>query len=58
LLVLIEDELLMEMPTSPKHEVCPQPAKFSVADPDFVEEIVVKPNPFAVLGQLKKGRVD
>jgi uncharacterized protein len=53
LLALIEDELLMEMPTSPKHDVCPQPVKLSVADLDFVEESEVKPNPFAVLEQLK-----
>jgi uncharacterized metal-binding protein YceD (DUF177 family) len=34
--------------------VCPEPVKLSVADPDFVEESREKPNPFAVLEQLKK----
>jgi len=51
---LVEDELLMGLPVSPKHETCPENVKFHVADPDFVEESLVKPNPFAVLEQLKK----
>ena len=54
LLELMEDELLMALPVVPKHEVCPVPVKLQVADPDFVDEPVEKPNPFAVLGQLKK----
>jgi uncharacterized protein len=54
LLELIEDELLMALPAVPKHDVCPEPVKLSVADPDFVEESSEKPNPFAVLEQLKK----
>jgi uncharacterized protein len=54
LLELMEDELLMALPVVPKHEVCPLPVKLQVADPDFVDEPVDKPNPFAVLGQLKK----
>lgn len=54
LLELIEDELLMALPPAPKHDTCPQAVKLQVADADFVEDPVEKPNPFAVLGQLKK----
>jgi uncharacterized protein len=51
---LIEDELLMTLPVVPKHDVCPVPIKLQVADADFVDEPTEKPNPFAVLEQLKK----
>lgn len=54
LLDLIEDELLMSLPVVPKHEVCPVAVKLQVADADFVDEPVEKPNPFALLEQLKK----
>jgi uncharacterized protein len=54
LLELVEDELLMALPVVPKHDVCPGAVKLQVADPDFVEEEQEKPNPFAVLEQLKK----
>jgi uncharacterized protein len=54
LLELVEDELLMALPVVPKHDVCPDAVKLQVADPDFVEEAAEKPNPFAILGQLKK----
>ncbi len=54
LLELVEDELLMALPVVPKHEVCPGAVKLQVADPDFAEEVQEKPNPFAVLEQLKK----
>ncbi|MEI7514876.1 MAG: DUF177 domain-containing protein [Betaproteobacteria bacterium] len=52
LLALVEDELLMALPPSPKHQQCPHRVKLAVADKDFVvtDEVV---NPFAVLGQLK-----
>ena len=52
---LVEDEILMSLPSTPKHEVCPVPVKLQVADPDFVEPEAQRVNPFAVLGQLKKG---
>lgn len=55
LLELIEDELLMSMPPAPKHITCPQPVKLQAADADFVDAPQDKPNPFAVLEQLKKG---
>jgi uncharacterized protein len=54
LLELVEDELLMALPVVPKHDVCPEPVRLQVADPDFVEAAVEKPNPFAVLEQLKR----
>ena len=54
LLELIEDELLMALPFVPKHEMCPGAVKLQATDPDFLEELAEKPNPFAVLEQLKK----
>jgi uncharacterized protein len=58
LLELMEDELLMEMPTAPKHQVCPKPVKMQAVDPDFREDLAEKPNPFAALAQLKKGLLE
>jgi uncharacterized protein len=54
LLELVEDELLMALPVVPTHDVCPQPVKLQVADKDFEATTEEKPNPFAVLEQLKK----
>lgn len=54
LLELIEDELLMATPLVAKHATCPTPVKLQAADPDFAEPAEEKPNPFAVLQQLKK----
>lgn len=50
---LIEDELLMEIPVTPRHEECPEPARLSAVDPDFDAAEAAKPNPFAVLGALR-----
>jgi len=55
LLGLIEDELLMEVPVVPRHEVCPRPVALSAADPDF-EEPAPAENPFAALKVLKGGK--
>ncbi|MFM6991872.1 MAG: YceD family protein [Rhodoferax sp.] len=52
LLELVEDELLMALPASPKHDVCPRAVKLRVADADF-QEAEDKPNPFAALVGLK-----
>jgi uncharacterized protein len=56
LLALLEDELLMALPLVPMHEQCP--ASLSHASPSLKEqdeyEPAEKPNPFAVLAQLKK----
>ncbi|HET8749024.1 MAG TPA: YceD family protein [Ramlibacter sp.] len=56
LLELVEDELLMELPVAPRHDVCPGPVKMSVSDPDFDAAAAEKDNPFAVLGRLKPGK--
>lgn len=53
---LIEDELLMELPVVPRHEVCPAPVKLAVQDADFDAAQTGKPNPFAVLAGLKGGK--
>ncbi|MBT2323211.1 DUF177 domain-containing protein [Variovorax paradoxus] len=50
---LIEDELLMEIPATPRHERCPDPVQLSAADPDFEAAEAARPNPFAVLGALR-----
>lgn len=51
---LVEDELLMALPVAPKHDICPEPVTLQVADADFVDDPAGKPNPFAMLQQLKK----
>lgn len=51
---LIEDELLMEMPVAPRHEVCPQDLPMSAQDADFEAAEAARPNPFEALAQLKK----
>ena len=52
LAALMEDEVLMDLPVVPRHEICPVPVKLAAVDADF-EEIAPKPNPFAVLAGLK-----
>ena len=56
LLELIEDELLMELPLVPMHEICPAGAVAGLTDPVQEAEpgMTEKPNPFAVLAKLKK----
>ncbi|WP_225784053.1 DUF177 domain-containing protein [Xenophilus sp. Marseille-Q4582] len=51
---LVEDELLMEMPVAPRHEVCPEAVPMSVQDADFDAAEAERPKPFAALAQLKK----
>ena len=53
---LVEDELLMELPLTPAHEICPKRPSFSAADADFEEVQPAKPNPFAALAGLKPGK--
>lgn len=53
---LVEDELLMELPVAPRHEVCPEPVKMSAADAEFEAAMAEKEHPFAVLGRLKRGK--
>lgn len=54
LLELVEDELLMAAPLVPMHAVCPEPVVLQTADAQFVDVPQDKPNPFAMLQQLKK----
>jgi uncharacterized protein len=56
LVELVEDELLMEVPVAPMHEVCPEPVKMSAIDPDFEAARPEKEHPFAVLGRLRTGK--
>jgi uncharacterized protein len=53
LLAVLEDELLMALPLVPMHDECPVAPVLRVGD-DEVGEADAKPNPFAVLGKLKK----
>jgi uncharacterized protein len=53
---LVEDELLMEVPVAPFHEVCPVPVKMSTADPDFEQGTESREHPFAALSRLKTGK--
>ena len=52
---LLEDELLLELPLVPKHDVCPGKVKLASTDEDFKAALTQKPNAFAALGSLKKG---
>jgi uncharacterized protein len=56
LLELVEDELLMEVPVAPRHEVCPEPVKMSAIDAGFETAEAEKEHPFALLGRLKPGK--
>jgi uncharacterized protein len=53
LVELVEDELLMQLPLAPRHEVCPTPVKLAVSDEQFDRASAERENPFAVLGKLK-----
>lgn len=55
---LLEDELLMEIPVTPRHEVCPQAPSLSAVDADFEASEEAKPNPFAVLGTLRARKLE
>jgi uncharacterized protein len=56
LMELLEDELLMELPLVPRHDVCPEPVRLSAADPDFEHAAGTGKHPFALLGKLKVGK--
>ena len=53
LVELVEDELLMELPLAPRHEICPEPVKLAVADAELEGSSSRRENPFAMLGKLK-----
>jgi uncharacterized protein len=44
---MIEDEALLALPLSPKHDVCPDPSDFAAAKSGKAD------SPFAVLKNLK-----
>lgn len=50
---LVEDELILLLPFAPMHEVCPD-NPYHLEMVEEIEETPQKPNPFAVLAQLKK----
>lgn len=52
---LVEDELILELPLVPRHEVCPEPLPMPTPDPPEAQA-EVKPNPFAQLAVLKRGK--
>lgn len=52
---LIEDELVLALPLVPHHEVCPGQSAAGAA-PEFGEAVAGKPNPFAVLAELKSAK--
>jgi uncharacterized protein len=49
---LVEDELLLALPLVPRHDQCPQP----LPTPSIPDEADGRPNPFAALAALKRGR--
>ena len=53
LLAVLEDELLMALPLVPMHAQCPVAPVLSVGDVEPETVATEKPNPFAVLAQLK-----
>ncbi|MFC5498772.1 YceD family protein [Caenimonas terrae] len=53
LIELVEDELLMDLPVAPRHEVCPVPVQLAVEDPGFEATPAPRENPFALLQRLK-----
>ena len=53
---LIEDELLLELPLVPRHDICPQPLlERDMSVDDSVK--TVRENPFAALAQLKSNKL-
>ncbi len=52
---VLEDELLMELPLVPMHDVCPVHIAMQAADPGVEEaDAEARKNPFAALAKLKK----
>ena len=54
LLAVLEDELLMALPLVPMHDQCPVTPVLAAGDIELLNAATDKPNPFAVLAQLKK----
>lgn len=53
---LIEDELVLELPLIPRHDVCPTPALLAPPDTGTGAQEAARPNPFAALARLKAGK--
>ena len=53
---LIEDELIMALPVVPRHDECPAEVKLASSDEEFEQANAQKPNPFAALAGLHKGK--
>ena len=49
---LVEDELLLDLPLVPRHDVCPAPLLQATEGGDDAQD---RPNPFAALATLKRG---
>lgn len=58
LLALIEDELIMDLPVVPRHDVCPTELKLSAQDEAFTAAEAGKPHPFAGLAGLRTRKDD
>ncbi len=54
LLAVLEDELLMALPLVPMHDECPVAPALQAGEDALAGPASEKPNPFAVLAQLKK----
>lgn len=52
---LLEDELILALPLVPRHEACPVPLQAELEPEEPAPPAEERPNPFAVLAQLKKG---
>lgn len=53
LLAVLEDELLMALPVVPMHAACPVVPPMQAGELGAIDDAPKKPNPFAVLAQLK-----
>jgi uncharacterized protein len=53
---LVEDELILELPLVPRHEACPEPLPMPLPAPLEAQAEATKPNPFAQLAVLKRGK--
>jgi uncharacterized protein len=56
LVELVEDELLMDLPVAPRHEVCPEALPMSSGQEEFEAAMAERPRPFASLARLKGGK--
>ena len=54
LIELLEDQLVLEIPYIPKHDICAVEGFHDEPEPEQAQETAQKPNPFDVLEQLKR----